>query len=563
MPNVLEKLFKSLPFVGDRMKDKNEQFDTFTNLEKTETDGVEVESVIGKVMDQSQSRSEHETINAYKDLIYGALSSNKPSRIAFFRRMAMFPEVGDAIDEICDSCINYDDDQSFVNIHFKTFGKSLNDEQKESIQSEFEKFISLYDFENNGFEYFRSLVVDGELSFENVVADKQKEQGIINIKRIMPESYELLVDVCYNIIGIIVNAQIACNANDKNHRQGSINGNTAYAQNEIRKSTGVTNTMHTYQSTGPDEDLVVLPKKQVTLIDTGVYNDDKSVVYPILERARRAYRQLSLIEDAIIIYRLVRAPERLVFNVDTGKLPPSRAEQMVKKMMHKYQTKKIYDPVNGTVVNDYDAHQMMESYWFPKPEGSQGTNVETLGGAQSLGELDDLNYFLRKLYLSLKIPYDRFEEGRGETKEKGESISYEEYRFAKFIMRIQNRFSKGITDSFITHLQLTGTWSKFKLNRRSFLIKFNPPTSFDLYETQKLLNIKMENYSTVADQEDFSNDLAKMKYLGMSEEEIEKNYAMVEKEKIREALLERKLSNVEEYGTTEPPPEPPEDQDSW
>jgi hypothetical protein len=559
MPNVLEKLFAALPFVSGRMKEKNESFDTFIDLEKKETDHEEVESVIGKVMDSSQSRSEHETINAYKDLIYGALSSNKPSRIAFFRRMSLFPEVGDAIDEICDSCINYDDNQNFVNIHFKN-SKTLKDEQKESVQDEFEKFISLYDFENNGFEYFRSLVVDGEISFENVISEKKPEQGIINVKRIMPESYELLVDLCYNIVGIIVNAQIACKSNEKN---SNLTNQTSYAQNEIRKATGVGQTLHSYQSNGPEEDLLVLPKKQVTLIDTGVYNDDKSIVYPVLERARRAYRQLSLIEDAIIIYRLVRAPERLVFNVDTGKLPPSRAEQMVKKMMHKYQTKKIYDPVNGTVVNDYDAHQMMESYWFPKPEGSDGTNVETLGGAQSLGELDDLNYFLRKLYLSLKIPYDRFEEGRGETKETGESISYEEYRFAKFIMRIQNRFSKGVNDSFITHLQLTGIWDKFKLNKRSFNVRFNPPTSFDLYETQKLLNIKMENYTLVADQEDFSNDLAKIKYLGMSQEEITKNYEMVEKEKIREAMLERKLSNVEEYGTTDPPPEPPEDEESW
>jgi len=456
--------------------------------------------------------------------------------------MAKFPEVSDAIDEICDACINYDENDNFVNLNWREH--DLSDEQVETINSEFHKFISMYDIENNGWEYYHSIIRDGEVAFENIIDNDNPELGIISVKRIPPECYEYLIDINYNLVGVLLNAKIvaARHVEDSN----KINMKDCLGTCGELKDIQLRNN-DSFSQRSNDSTIIPMPMTQLTLINTGAYNSDKSVVYPVLETARRPYRQLTLIEDAIIIYRLIRAPERLVFNVDTGKLPPGKAEKMVFQMMKRYQTKKVWDPSTGTVTNDYDPHQMLESYWFPKPDGSQGTTVNTLTGAQNLGELSDLHYFQRKLYVALKVPFSRTSD-TPIAMEKAETISYEEYRFAKFIMRLQSRFAKGLFDAFVTHIKLMGIWDKFKLNKRSFLVKFTAPTSFELYEQQKLLEIKMNNFNTATQNEMFSRDIAAIKYLNWTEEEISRNAVALEHEMMRNALLNWKVQNIETTG---------------
>jgi len=432
--------------------------------------------------------------------------------------MANFPEVSDAIDEICDGCVNYDDNNKFVTLEFRD--SKLNTEQIEVINKEFNKFIGLYDIENNGWEYFRSLVRDGEVIFENIIDKKKESLGIIKVKRIPPECFENLVNINYDIVGILLNAKILYNKKPLNDNKGGLDI-PSLGMGEMGDVDDF-QLLNQYGQRTSKVKLIPLPINQITYINTGQFNHDKTIVYPVLETARRPYRQLALIEDAIIIYRLIRAPERLVFNVDTGKLPASKAEKMVMQMMKRYQSKKIYDPSTGSIHNDYDPHQMLEAYWFARPEGSAGTQVDTLGGGQNLGELQDLHYFLRKLYLALKVPFNRFSE-QPVSYEKAETISYEEYRFSKFIMRIQGQFAKGIYDSFITHLKLIGMWTKFKMHRQMIIVRFTSPMSFELYESQKLLNIKMENFNTATQNETFSKDLAAIKYLGWTKEDINRN----------------------------------------
>jgi hypothetical protein len=509
-------------------------------------------SVIDSAFDDStQSLLGHEAVNAYKDMVYGSISTDKPKRLMFYRNMSQFPEVSDAIDEIADECLNFDDNHNFINIEYHK-NSNLDDGQKKQIQKEFDNFISLFQVEDHYFDYFRSLIIDGEITWENIVSEKNKDMGIIGIQQILPETYEYLLDDRYRIVGIVFNARMA---------KGE--GGTAPTINSGSQNTTdyfkPLNLQPIYSQRDEGKDMIPMPLSQITHIDSGSYSNDKTIVFPILEKARRAYRQLSLLEDSIIIYRLVRAPERLVFNIDTGKLPTSKAEELVYKMMRRYQSKKVYDPTTGDVTSDYDAHQMLESYWFPKPEGSEGTSVDTLGGGANLGELEDLKYFLRKLYISLKIPYDRYENPTSQY-EKGieGSINYEEYRFSKFIMRIQNRFASGIMDSFKTHLKLRGFWDKYNLKERSFGLRMVPPSQYDLYVEQRLLQSKFETYDIVASHEEFSTELAQRKILKMSEEEIKENHEKLEKEKLREAYIERKQDNIRDHGS---PEELPENQD--
>jgi hypothetical protein len=534
---------------GKDLEQANPNYETFQDI-GSKSDGEEVvyqNSVIDSAFNPAQGAVGVHTVNAYKKIVYGCLTGDKIRRLEFYRNMASFPEVSDALDEIAESCINMNDDGKIVDLLYSDRAEDLNEDQRKKLTREFDEFISLFRIEDEGFDYFRYFFIDGQITWENIISKKDKTAGIIGINNIPNESYEYLVDVKGKHHGIVVNAKLITDNND------------ADSSYDIKNSAGYRNNQNTfkniqfkdmYMRRNQKHDIIPMPMSQITHVNTGIFNTDKTICFPLLERARRPYRQLSLLEDAIIIYRLVRAPERLVFNVDVGKLPAHRAEEVVFKLMQRYQSKRVFNEHSGDVANDYDPHQMLESYWFPKPSDSTGTQVETLGGTVNLGELTDLEYFLRKLYIALKVPFYRYIEPN-QTYETGDSITYDEYRFSKFIMRIQKSFSKGLMNTFETHLRLRGLWDKFKLNRRMLYIQFTPPSEYDLYVQQRQFQAKIENYDLLANHEEFSKELAMKKYLNMTEAEIEENNRRVEKERLFQAQTDRKSQNIQDHGSPE------------
>jgi len=539
---IINSITNFLNMNKQSIKDNNEQFEEFDRLNNNNDQNRE--SVLNKFFvkgEQGGGSAFGYDSNSYVDFVYGAVSTNKPIRLGNYRQMASFPEIGDAIDEICDGFINLDENGKCVNFKLNQKYEGL---AYQELEESWEEYLSLFDFESNGFEYMRRLAIDGEACWENIIDKENKDLGIIGINYLKPESYEFGINVVQSKkVGIVVFMV-------KNDVDLDAHNFTSASKDNQTVMGGVKISDLNFADKLREGNAVLLPWEQVTYVDTGIYSSDGLVVFPVLERARKAYNQLSLIEDSIIIYRLVRAPERLVFNVDTGALPPSRAEQIVQKMMKKLQTKKVYNPITGSVTNDYDPHQMSENYWFSKPTGSGGTSVEALPSSANFGELEDLHYFLRKLYLSLKVPFNRYAEPTVQL-DRNDSISYEEYRFAKFIMRLQYNFAKGLLNGYKTHLKLKGLWDQHKLKESDIKVVFVPPSSFELYEQQKILESKLNNYSNIADREEFSIELAMKKYLNMSDEEILTNNNQVEKEILRRAIIEFKKNNIEDHGTEE------------
>jgi hypothetical protein len=391
-------------------------------------------------------------------------------------------------------------------------------------------------------EYARKYCVEGQLCFENIIDPDHLEDGIIGVRLIDNEDYEFLIDTeTLEKMGVFVYKQSSYDMFERFQRgmQDVYNAPPSY------KESGSGNTSDSIYST---DDGVPLPWTQITYIDTNKFNTNKMIVYPILDRARKAYRQLSLIEDAIIIYRLARAPERLVFNVSTGKLNKHRAEEEVLKLAKRYQTRRFYNPSTGTVSNDYDPHQLMESFFFPRGEDNPGTEVTSLQSGAPLSELPDLDYFQEKLYTSLKVPFTRKKDGTV-TYQNAESMTYEEYRFAKFVVSHQKRIANGLLKSFRVHLELSGIWSAYGLNERDMQIIFTPPSSFELYEQQRMLRIRLENYQEYTNNEELSKEIAMKTCLGWTEDEIEKNNIRVEREKVRAAYTQFKVSQIEERGS--------------
>jgi len=224
---------------------------------------------------------------AYNELMYATLDVDKYRRIRDYRTMSQFAEVADALDEICDEFLNEDEHGNIINLKFRSV-VDFDALVTRQINEEFEKFINLFDLKENGWEYVRSMLVDGELYFENIIHEDHVKEGILGVLNVPVQAIDPVYD---NFQNMHIKAYLLRKA--KHHKE---------AEEEF-------NSMQ-------DKDFIPLEKNQVTYVNSGTWNENKTFRIPFIENARRAYRQLSLVEDSIIIYRLVRAPERLVFNVD-------------------------------------------------------------------------------------------------------------------------------------------------------------------------------------------------------------------------------------------------------
>ena len=436
----------------------------------------------------------------YTQFMYANVDFDKTRRLLEYRIMAQFAEVADALDEICDSFLNKDENGEIVNL---TLRNHEDDEKIHSIiNRELQTFLNRLELEQKGWEYIRMLLIDGELYFENVINGKKPDAGVLGFINIPAE----LVDPIYdNVQNLLVKGYIL-------RKPATDNSKTEASQR---------------QSTTGKFEMVPLEKNQVTYINSGIWNQSKTIRVPYLENCRRAYRQLSLIEDSIVIYRLVRAPERLVFNVDVGDMPKPKAEAYVKKLMNNFWSKKTYDNYSGSSVLSYNPQSMLDAFWFPKRQG-QGTEVISLAGGANLGELSDLEYFIKKLYKSLKVPVTRL--NPEDSTNDSATILREELKFANFIIRLQRQFSAGLRSGFITHLKLKNLLDTYDIKESEIILNFVPPTNYYELRQNQILELKFANFGQVSSNEMFSTSYAMKKYLGWSDIDIKANREWLKKD---------------------------------
>ena len=432
---------------------------------------------------------------SFGDVMYANIQQDKGGRLRDYRVMSAYSEVADALDELCDETINEDDNKNIVNISFKNIDISLRD--RETVETEFQKYIEFFDFKNRGWQYFRQLLIEGEVFFELIIHEDYTNEGVLGVINLPSE----LIDPVYNNIqNMIVKGFI--------YRKPIYNPNNP---NKLEKM-----------------EFIPMEENQIVYIDSGVYNETKTFVIPFLENARRPYRQLSLIEDSIVIYRLVRAPERLVFNVDVGNMAPPKAESYLKKLIQQYWSRKTFDLDQNDVVKKFNPQSMLDAFWFAKRQGSQGTTVDQLKGGENLGELKDLMYFIKKLYRSLKVPSSRIDPEDAAI--ESTQILREELKFAKVVIRMQQHFAAGLKKGFITHLKLKGLWDKYDLTTNNIELSFNVPTNyFEMRENQRLEG-KVTNFNNLVSSEYISNTYAQKKYLGWKDKDILANREFLRKD---------------------------------
>lgn len=450
----------------------------------------------------------------YQAFIYANVDKDKTRRLTDYRRMAAFAELADCVDEICDECIVKDENDVIAPFNLRG---NYTKEVKDVVEKEYKKFIEIFDLEDKGWEYFRQFLIDGELYFENVIIDDKRDLGIVGLVSIPSELINPVYQNVQNemIKGYLIRKPVVGPATSMNRKD--------------------------------QEELFFMNKAQISYINSGIWNEYKSIRLPFIENAKRAYRQLSLIEDSIVIYRLVRAPERLKFTIYTGAMPPPKAEAYLKRLMQSYWTKKNFDSTQGSggrVTNIYDPQSMLDAYWFTKDAQGNGSTVDTLPAGQNLGTLDDLNYFLKKLYNSLKVPTSRFMSQDGAPFRDGAEITREELRFARFIIRIQRQFAMGIRDTFIAHLKMRGFWKQYKLRERAIQVEFNVPTSFMAMREQQVLQLKFENFNTATQNASIAPSYAQKYYLQLTDDVMKENREWLK----RDAALRWELAQIENSG---------------
>lgn len=434
----------------------------------------------------------------YLDYMYANIDVDKDKRIRDYRIMASYAEVADALDEICDECIVEDDDGNIIKLDLDP-DHDFTSNERETLFHEFDKYIENFELTEKGWEHFRNILIDGEVYFEHIIHEDHKDAGILGVMNVPTELMDPVYDNVQNTIvkGYILKKPV------------------------LNPQTGA---LDKYE-------FIPFDKNQMTYIHSGIWNQDKSIRLPFIENCRRAYRQLLLMEDAIIIYRLVRAPERLVFNVDVGNMSPPKAEAYLRKLIQNYWSRKTFDNTQSGSgkTQIFNPQSMLDSFWFAKRQGSEGTQVSNLEGGANLGELDDLLYFMKKLYKSLKVPVNRL--NPESQLEDPSQVLREELKFARFIIRLQQNFAHGLTHGFVTHLKMRGIWEDLELKEKDITLVFNPPRNYHELRQQQILELQYNNFSQLSQNESISNIFAQKKYLKWSDEEIKANREFLRKDK--------------------------------
>ena len=372
---------------------------------------------------------------------------NEMELITRYREMANHPECDMAIDEIVNEAITHDTDGKVMDINLDNLKQP--ESIKKKIIEEFDNIQKMLNFSNLADDLFKRWYIDGRIYYHVVVNDKDPKKGIQELRYIDPRKIRKVREI----------------SKERDPKTGAqvIRSMAEYYVYNDRGTTTQTFTSSVNQG------LRIAPEAVIN-VNSGLMDAKNTFVISFLHKAIKALNQLRMIEDAVVIYRLSRAPERRIFYIDVGNLPKGKAEQYMKSIMTQYRNKLVYDANTGELRDERKHLSMLEDFWLPRREGGKGTEITTLPAGQNLGQMEDVQYFQKKLLQSLNVPISRLDPqvgagimGVGKTTE----VTRDEVKFSKFINRLRNKFSRIFDDALRIQLSLKGIctveeWEDFK-----------------------------------------------------------------------------------------------------
>jgi|TARA_B110000914_G_scaffold221327_1_gene232928 hypothetical protein len=429
-----------------------------------------------------------------------------------YRDIAQQAECDTAVDDIINEGIisNQNDQAVEITLDRLPYPEKI----KRKIRSEFHEVLRLLHFEQKGHDIFRRWYVDGRLFYHKIIDTKNPKRGITELRYIDPTKIKKVREVKKDQKKL---AGISVDMIEKVEEY--------YVYNE--KGLGSAGTG------GTNQGLKIAPDS-ITYCPSGLIDGNSGRVLSYLHKAIKPVNQLRMIEDALVIYRISRAPERRIFYIDVGNLPKIKAEQYLKDVMNRYRNKLVYDANTGEVRDDRNHMSMLEDFWLPRREGGRGTEITTLPGGSNLGEIDDIQYFQKKLYKSLNVPISRMESDNGFSLGRASEITRDELKFTKFVQRIRKKFVPMFTDILKTQLLLKGVIAPedWPLIQEHVQYDFLQDGHFAELKDAELLNDRIQALDGIQSYIGtfFSKEYVLKKVLRMNDSEIDNMRVQINKE---------------------------------
>ena len=376
-----------------------------------------------------------------------AQARNEYDLIKRYRDMSLHPECDSAIDDIVNEFVVSDSNDTCVNIDLTNLqvGASV----KKRIREEFEYVKRLLNFDMRAHELIRNWYVDGRTYYHKVIDLKDPEKGITELRYIDPLKIRRVRQKIKKVDQV---DPLAIRGTALEHEWGDYVDYYVYNPKGYGRQSAMIGTGDFSSNQG-----IKIAFDAITYVHSGLQDMNKRMHLSFLHKGIKSLNQLRMIEDALVIYRLSRAPERRIFYIDVGNLPKVKAEQYLRDVMARYRNKLVYDAATGEIRDDKKHMSMLEDFWLPRREGGRGTEITTLPGGQNLGELKDVEYFKKKLYNSLNLPPSRLtDDNKGFNLGKSTEVLRDELKFGKFIGRLRKRFSGIFHDTLKTQLILKG-----------------------------------------------------------------------------------------------------------
>ena len=428
--------------------------------------------------------------------IDGDDSKDNYQLIMQYRGVALHPEVDMAIEEIVNESITINNNEMITDINLDKI--DISDSIKKQVKEEFDNIYGMLDFNDYGHDIFRRWYVDGRLFHHLVVDEGNLKAGIKEIRPVDASKMRKVKQV-----------------KTKNDRETGAKLIEKVDEYFIyQEKPGAAN------SSG-----VKLTEDAVSYVTSGLLNEDRKKIVSYLHKALKPINQLRMMEDALVIYRLARAPERRMFYIDVGNLPTGKAEQYMKDIMSRYRNKIVYDAKTGEIRDDRKHQALLEDFWLPRREGGRGTEVSSLPGGQNLGEIEDIVYFQKKMYRALNVPINRLEQEAQFSLGRSSEITRDELKFQKFVDRLRRRFSQLFLNILKKQLILKGIiteedWNNWKTD---VVITYTMDNHFTELKDAEVLREKLQQLDQVQNYvgEYFSKEWVMKNILHFNDEDIE------------------------------------------
>ena len=418
-----------------------------------------------------------------------------------YRQMSLIPEVDMAIDDIVQEAISSNDLDAQVGINLDA--TKFSDSIKSKIRDEFSEVLRLLRFNQTSSDVFRKWYVDGRMYFHLLVEPSNPKKGVVGLRMIDPLQIKKVREVIKkkNAKGIEVIDKVK---EYYTYNQGGFERN---------------------QMVGSNNQTLQISPDAIVYTTSGMMDASRRNIIGYMHKGLKAANQLKMMEDALVIYRISRAPERRIFYIDVGNLPKAKAEQYLADTMTRYKNKLVYNADTGEIRDDRKHMSMLEDFWLPRREGGRGTEITTLPGGQNLGEIEDIIYFQRKLFRSLNVPISRLETEAGFSLGRTTEISRDEVKFSRFVDRLRMKFSSMFYDILKTQLVLKGIIpiEEWELEKENIRFDYQKDSHFVEMKEAEILR---ERVASLRELDEFvgkyySQQWVRKNVLRQSEEEIE------------------------------------------